>query len=144
MIRFGLVGTLLGLGFLILAGDVKAQKPDNGPQVVTVRMVDKSATQYVFEPADITVAPGTVVRFELTGSIPHNVEFKKGPSGTDLGAARMGPFLLAKGQTYEVMIDARFTLGTHDYVCTPHEMMGMKGTITVQNSDPDGRLEGNR
>ena len=64
-----------------------------------------------------------------------------GASGTDLGAARMGPFLLAKGQTYEVMIDARFSVGTHDYVCTPHEMMGMKGTITVQESDPNGRLE---
>ncbi len=139
MIRFGLVGTLLGLGLLILAGDVKAQKPDNGPQVVTVRMVDKSATQYVFEPADITVAPGTVVRFELTGFIPHNVEFKEVPAGTDLGDARLGPFLLTKGATYEITIDERFVAGTHEYVCTPHEMMGMKGTITVLDGDPDKR-----
>ena len=144
MIRFGLVATLLGFGFLILAGEVEAQTSAAGVHIVTVRMVDKSATEYAFEPANITVAPGTLVRFELTGSIPHNVEFKKGPSGTDLGAARMGPFLLVKGQTYEVMIDARFSVGTHDYVCTPHEMMGMKGTITVQDSDPEGRLEGIR
>ena len=141
MIRFGVVGTLLGLGFLILAGDVKAQKPDNGPQVVTVRMVDKSATQYIFEPADITVAPGTVVRFELTGFIPHNVEFKDVPAGTDLGDTRLGPFLLRKGETYEITIDERFVAGTHQYVCTPHEMMGMKGTITVRSGDPDSRRD---
>ncbi|MCH7563634.1 MAG: hypothetical protein IH968_07405 [Gemmatimonadetes bacterium] len=141
MIRFGLVATLLGFGFLILVGDVDAQTSADGVHIVTVRMVDKSATQYVFEPADITVAPGTLVRFELAGSIPHNVEFKSGPPGTDLGNATMGPFLLAKGQIYEIMIDARFAVGTHDYVCTPHEMMGMKGTITVLSGDPDSRRD---
>ena len=141
MIRFGLVATLLGFGFLILVGDVDAQTSADGVHIVTVRMVDKSATQYVFEPADITVAPGTVVRFELTGSIPHNVEFKDVPAGTDLGDARLGPFLLRKGETYEITIDERFVAGTHQYVCTPHEMMGMKGTITVLSGDPDSRRD---
>lgn len=144
MRRFGLIGTLLVVGLLVPVGDVRAQTAVDGVPVVTVRMVDKSATEYAFEPADITVELGTLIRFELVGSIPHNVEFKNGPSGTDLGDARMGRFLLAKGQTYEVMIDARFAVGTHDYVCTPHEMMGMKGTITVQDSSPEGRLERNR
>ncbi len=144
MTRFGLLGALLAFGLPAVAGTLEAQTSSDGVRVVTVRMVDKSATEYAFEPADITVEPGTLIRFELAGSIPHNVEFKKGPSGTDLGNARMGPFLIAKGQTYEIMIDARFAEGTHDYVCTPHEMMGMKGTITVQNSDPEGRVERNR
>ncbi len=139
MIRFSLVGALLGLGLLILAGEAKAQKPDDGPEVVTVRMVDKSATDYVFEPADITVAPGTVIQFVLTGTIPHNVEFKDVPDGTDLGDAKLGPFLLTKGDVYEITIDDRFALGKHKYVCTPHEMMGMKGTITVLNGDSDSR-----
>ena len=141
MIRFSLFGALLGLGFLFLVDEAKAQKPDDGPQIVTVRMVDKSATQYVFEPADITVAPGTVVRFELTGFIPHNVEFKDVPAGTDLGDARFGPFLLTKGATYEIAIDERFVAGTHEYVCTPHEMMGMKGTITVLDGGPESRRD---
>ena len=141
MIRFSLVGALLGLGFLILVGEAKAQKPDDGPQVVTVRMVDKSATDYVFEPADITVAPGTVIQFVLTGTIPHNVEFKDVPDGTDLGDAKLGPFLLTKGDAYEITIDDRFALGKHKYVCTPHEMMGMKGTITVQNGGPESRRD---
>lgn len=144
MKRFSFLGTLSAFGLLALAGTVEAQSSSDEIHVVTVRMVDKSATEYAFEPADITVEPGTLIRFELAGSIPHNVEFKGGPSGTDLGDAKMGPFLLATGQTYEIMIDERFALGTHKYVCTPHEMMGMKGTITVQNSDRDGRVEGNR
>jgi plastocyanin len=45
----------------------------------------------------------------------------------------MGPFLLATGETYEVVIDDRFKPGTHKYVCTPHELMGMVGTITVES-----------
>lgn len=144
MIRFSLLGALSVFGLLAVTGVAEAQSSADGVRVVTVRMVDKSATEYAFEPADITVEPGTLIRFELAGSIPHNVEFKGGPSGTDLGDARMGPFLLATGQIYEIMIDERFALGTHKYVCTPHEMMGMKGTITVQNSDLDGRPERNR
>lgn len=144
MNRFGHLATVLAVGLLVVTGDVEGQTAAGGGHVVIVRMVDKSATEWAFEPADITVEPGTLVRFELTGSIPHNVEFKNSPSGTDVGNARMGPFLIMKGQTYDVMIDGRFAIGTHDYVCTPHEMMGMKGTITVQNSDPEGRREGIR
>lgn len=143
MNNFGHLATALAIGLLVASGEVEGQTSPNGVHVVTVRMVDKSATEWAFEPADITVEPGTLVRFELAGTIPHNVEFKNSPSGTDLGNARMGPFLIMKGQTYEVMIDGRFAMGTHDYVCTPHEMMGMKGTITVQNSDPESRLERN-
>ena len=33
---------------------------------------------------------------------------------------------------YEVTIDDRFAPGTHKYVCTPHEIMDMVGTITVE------------
>ena len=64
--------------------------------------------------------------------MPHNVEFRDLPAGTNLGAAAMGPFLLTAGETYEVTIDDRFAPGTHKYVCTPHEIMGMVGTITVE------------
>lgn len=46
------------------------------PETIIVKMVDKSATEYAFEPADITVRRGDIVRFVQTGSTPHNVEFK--------------------------------------------------------------------
>lgn len=117
-----------GLGF----SGPTAEFGDDQGDVVVVRMVDKSATEFVFEPADITVTPGQTVRFVQTGAMPHNVEFRDLPSGTNLGAAAMGPFLLMAGETYEVTIDDRFAPGTHKYVCTPHEIMGMVGTITVE------------
>ena len=38
------------------------------------------------------------------------------PGGTDLGAAVMGPFLLQKGETYELRIDDRFAPGDATFV----------------------------
>jgi plastocyanin len=111
---------------------VLAQRADDVDDVVIVRMVDKSATAYVFEPESVTVVPGQTIRFVQTGVVPHNVEFRDGPDGTALGADAMGPFLLSAGETYEVIIDERFAIGTHKYVCTPHEIMGMVGTVTVE------------
>jgi plastocyanin len=105
--------------------------------VVEVKMVDLSATKFVFEPAEIEVQRGQTVRFVMTGLIPHNVEFKEVPGGTDLGDAMVGPFLLQKGDTYEITIDDRFGIGEHRYICTPHEVMGMKGIINVR--PPEGR-----
>lgn len=103
--------------------------------VVVVRMLESSATKYVFEPAEIEAVPGQTVRFVQEGAVPHNVEFKDGPDGSALDGIRMGPFLMGEGETYEVRIDERFTAGTYDYICTPHEMMGMKGKIVVKAGD---------
>ena len=100
-------------------------------RVVVVRMVDVSPTEFRFEPAAVTVAPGDTVRFEQTTVMPHNVEFRDVPDGTNLGAAQMGPFLTKPGETYDVVINSRFAAGVHHYVCTPHELLGMKGTLTV-------------
>jgi len=104
---------------------------DDEPQVHVVKMVDVSVTEYVFEPAEITVKPGDTVKFEQTSSTPHNVEFRVVPEGSDPGDQKMGPYLNAPGDTYEVVIDDRFVLGEHNFVCTPHEFMGMVGKIIV-------------
>ena len=101
-------------------------------KTVIVKMVDKSATEFSFEPADITVKQGDVIRFVQTSTMPHNVEFRDGPEGTELNGDRVGPYLLTPDETYEVSIDSRFATGVHKYVCTPHEFMGMVGTITVE------------
>ena len=99
---------------------------------IVVNMIDKSATEYTFEPAEVTVRPGSVVRFVQTTTTPHNVEFRNMPDGTALNGDRMGPFLTRPGETYEVVIDERFAAGDHPFVCTPHEMMGMTGILTVE------------
>lgn len=100
-------------------------------KVIEVKMVDISATEFAFSPAKITVRAGDVVRFTQTKVNGHNVEFKTMPAGVDLGDARMGPFMMTAEQVYEVKIDARFKPGAYGYVCTPHELMGMKGEIVV-------------
>ena len=112
-------------------GEPGTEPPGAEDAVVEVRMVEKSATQYVFEPASLEVERGTVVRFVQAGVVPHNVEFKDPPEKAELGEARMGPFLLQPGETYEITIDERFVEGEYPFVCTPHEAMGMTGTLTV-------------
>lgn len=101
------------------------------PGVVEVRMTEVSPNDMRFEPADLTVWRGDVVRFVHAGAMPHNVEFRRTPSGARLGSLRQGPFLTEAGETYEFTIDERFAPGTYRYVCTPHAMVGMVGALTV-------------
>jgi plastocyanin len=103
-----------------------------GPRVLEVLMVDKGGGQWRFEPAQIAVQHGDVVRFVQADVVPHNVQLKETPDGTDLGSAHMGSFLLQKGDVYDVTIDDRFAPGVHQFVCTPHEAMGMVGRLDVQ------------
>jgi plastocyanin len=85
---------------------------------VTVKETDAN----VFDPssANVSVKAGGIVEWKNTGSNSHNVTFKQYDDITsgNLGAA----------SSYEV---AFTTPGTYDYVCTIHESLGMKGTITV-------------
>lgn len=100
-------------------------------EIVLVEMIDKSPTEFTFDPVDITVRRGATVRFVMTGNVPHNIQFKDPPEGARLDEIMMGPFLVQQGQTYDVVIDDRFVDGLYPVVCTPHELMGMKGTLTV-------------
>lgn len=124
---------------LVLPAGAAAQTAVGGEEVVVVKMVEKSATRFAFEPATVTVAPGQTIRFVQEGIQPHNVEFRDPPSGASLDDILTGPFLVQRGQTYDVIVDDRFTEGTYPYVCTPHEAMGMKGTIVVEGSSSPGR-----
>jgi plastocyanin len=125
-----LVATVTGFT-LGLSAMAIPNPPAPKSKAVVVKAVDLSATAFRFEPTDITVNLGDTVRFVQTTAMPHNVEFKVTPPGANLGDARMGPFMLAPGEKYEIVIDSRFTVGKYGFVCTPHEAMGMKGTITV-------------
>jgi plastocyanin len=109
------------------------------PRVFAVSMVDKSPTQFVFEPSVITVEPGDVVRFVQEGIQPHNVEFRDGPQGANMpGAPTMGPFLITAGATYDIVIGETVAEGEYDFVCTPHQALGMKGKIIVSSAARSG------
>ncbi len=137
----------LALGTPAPAG---AQEAGTDGRTVVVEMVD-----FGFKPAKVTVRPGDVVRFVNSSTSPHNVEFRDVPDGARLGddyvvpveeigtravifpPARMGPYLLQKGDTYEFVITDAFAAGTYGYVCTPHEAMGMTGELEVQKPPAD-------
>lgn len=120
--------TALGLA---LAAVVAAAPADTTNPAPEGRTFGVSMTDFTFQPAALSVQPGDVIRFVQKGIQPHNVEFRKVPRGTDLGDTRMGRFLVKRGDVYELRIDGRFRPGTYEFVCTPHEMMGMKGSFTV-------------
>ena len=113
-----------------------------GPHMIVVKLVEKGgAMPYAFEPANVVAQRGDTVRFTEAAGVMHNVHFTKQAHGSKLGAAATGPYLTAKGQTYDVVIDGRFTDGTYEYVCDPHAAIGMKGTLVVKRS---GVAAGNR
>ena len=97
-----------------------------------VKMVDISLTSFAFEPADITVNRGDIIRWTNAGTLgmPHNVEFREGGL-----SGLVGPLLLSAGDTYELTVDDQFIAGLNPYLCTPHEAMGMKGTVTVVETE---------
>ncbi len=99
------------------------------PEATTLHIV--KMVGYTYVPAELTVNPGDTVRFVQETAMPHNVQFKGMPQGVDLGGAVMGPYLLKVGDTYDLVIGEAFSAGSYDYVCTPHETLGMKGTIRV-------------
>jgi plastocyanin len=106
--------------------------PDAGGQVHEVQMVTtQGGASGEFQPATITVKKGDVIRWTMAdGTVMHNVSFAQADSNpAGFTAPADSPFLTQAGQTYELKID--FAAGTYNYVCVPHEMMGMKGVITV-------------
>ena len=78
-----------------------------------------------FSPAQVTIAPGTTVRWINDANMLHTI--------TPLNASQPGAWpsqqLDNAGQTYEFTFT---TAGTFDYRCNPHAGLGMTGTITVQ------------
>jgi plastocyanin len=116
---------------LLLLGAVSRASAQAGPHLILVQMVDKPNAQFAFEPAAIVAQHGDTVRFVQASTAPHNVHFVKTPKGAKLGSESSGPYVIGQGKTYDLVIDARFTDGAYQFVCDPHESVGMRGTLTV-------------
>jgi len=118
---------------LVLSAGANAQKP-SGPHMLVVKLVDKGgAMPYAFEPAITVAQRGDTVSFVETAGVMHDVHFTKQASGAKLGGAVTGPYLTTKGQTYDLVINARFAEGRYEFVCEPHEALGMKGTLVIKS-----------
>lgn len=107
--------------------------PDAGGQVHEVRMVTtQGGASGQFEPAQITVKKGDVIKWVMAdaGAV-HNVSFSQA-QGNPGGFAPPAdsPMYTQQGQSFELKVD--WNAGTYNYVCVPHAMMGMTGSVTVQ------------
>lgn len=120
----------------LMAVPLRAQTGSTGAgHVVIVKLVMRNGSMpFAFEPASATVQRGDTLRFVEDAGVMHNVHFKNHPDGARLGGAATGPYLTNKGQTYNLVIDGRFTDGKYEFVCDPHEMLGMKGLLTVETA----------
>lgn len=114
---------------LALLGGVTAALP-NLEDPAHVRVVHLIG--YTYEAADIVARRGDTLRFVQKSALPHNVEFTGTPPGAALGTAEVGPYVIAEGDTYDLVLDTRFVPGTYSFHCTPHQSLGMKGTLVVQ------------
>jgi plastocyanin len=123
-----------------LRADAARAAPVTGV-VHDVRMLVTADGEYVYEPATLTIAVGDRVRWVNVSGGPHNVAFHAEqipPGAGDVLNARMtdrigdlmGPLLFDQDAIYEIAFDGA-PEGTYQYVCTPHEMAGMTGRLTV-------------
>ena len=94
-------------------------------------MGEKTVGHFAFDPALVVAQHGDTERFVQNSAAPHNVAFRNPPKGAKLGAAMTGPYVIPRGKTYDLVIDARFVNGSYAFVCDPHESVGMRGTLKV-------------
>ncbi|HYK82354.1 MAG TPA: plastocyanin/azurin family copper-binding protein, partial [Gemmatimonadales bacterium] len=110
--------------------------------IVEVKMTGNATTKAAFEPATLTIATGTTVRFLNVSGGPHNVAFyadsipKGGAEALKKGMPSamgdlMGPFLQQPNEKYDVSF-AGAPPGVYKGFCMPHVALGMKITITVK------------
>ena len=94
--------------------------PTATPTTPTGAQVDVQALDNSFSPADITVAPGTTVRWVNNSTKPHTVTSITPAPGWDSGN-------VAKNTTYSHTFS---TAGVYSYYCDYH-LPGMIGSVTV-------------
>ena len=146
------VAAMLALGALACGGGEKQQaQPETPAQdqaaatagpVVEVQMTGTGSTA-AFEPAALTIAPGTTIRFINASGGPHNVAFWgdsiPAGAGAALNAAMAGRtmgdlsgmMVTQPNETFDVSFAGAPT-GLYKGYCLPHQAMGMKIDITVQ------------
>lgn len=132
-----------------VAGDSAAAPDQSAPaaapaatgQTHDVNMVLDGA-KYKYDPDNLTIQSGDVVRFHNKSGGPHNASFW--PDSIPKGAADVlkknmpnqmapleGPLLVEPDAVYEVSF-AGAPKGDYKFYCLPHLALGMRGKLTVQ------------
>ena len=112
------IGVVLGLVLVALVG---------GSASAEVVVISVDSTNLRFTPSEVTITEGDEVRFFWSGqALPHNAV-------ADNGYFSTGDPEREVDHTVEFPVG---TNGTYDFVCEPHESVGMTGTITVEPAPP--------
>jgi plastocyanin len=104
--------------------------------------MELDGSKYKFDPDNLTIQSGDVVRYHNVSGGPHNVSFW--PDSIPSGAADVlkknmpnqmapleGPLLTEPNGVYEVSF-AGAPKGDYKFYCLPHLALGMKGKLTVK------------
>jgi plastocyanin len=99
-------------------------------------------SKYKYDPENLTIKSGDVVRYHNKSGGPHNVSFW--PDSIPSGAADVlkkampnqmapleGPLFTEPNAVYEVSF-AGAPKGEYKYYCLPHLALGMKAKLTIQ------------
>ncbi len=106
---------------------------DEGVPAGVAAVVDMTST-FAFSPASVTVAAGDTVEWRNTAVMKHTVtadpKLANDPAHVSLpdGAETFNSGDVPPGQIYRHTFDVP---GQYDYVCLPHEFLGMLGTVFV-------------
>jgi plastocyanin len=113
-----------------------APAPDGGA-VHIVRMVARGG-EYGFEPSEVRVRSGDVVRFVQTGFQPEAIAFDT--AGVPAGGADFlerqgvlrGPLLTEPGSYFDVVFDDAPS-GEYHFFSVPHREAGLNGRVVVDS-----------
>jgi plastocyanin len=112
------------------AAEAPAAAPATAGAVHELKMVTtQGGASGVFEPANLTVKKGDIIRLTSDGVAPHNLSFASPENAGKTGLPGATSYLAA-GQTVDVPVT--MDAGSYVFQCDPHAAMGMKGTLTVQ------------
>ena len=131
-----------------VAAVVPVPAPAPAPATGVVHEIEMKLTsggQYVFEPAVVAIKVGDAVRWLNVSGLPHNVAFygDQIPAGAERflmrqfedDAAKLGPMashlMTQTGEYLEITFTDAPT-GSYGYFCTPHELLGMKAMLTIE------------
>lgn len=129
-------GVVLGCLTIILVVLVSAQT-GNGQKVIEVKMVASAAGNVYFDPIDIHIESGNIVRWvQMSGyhsttayhPANDNHELRIPENATPWNSDILIGQYPAPGSTFEQKFIVE---GVYDYFCRPHENAGMVGRIVV-------------
>ena len=114
-----LLSSIALTGSLSEPADIQQEEYDH----VLATTITVDSTNLRFSPSEVTISEGETVRFLWSGELlPHNAVESEGVFDSGEPSRNVDYIF-----TFEIGMN-----GTYEYVCEPHEDMGMVGTIVVE------------